>query len=83
LEKIECDLFKADVYSMGLTLYAIASGDRIEGLNSSPDKENLLIEKVEKLNLPLCIKHIILHMLAFNPERRIPTFSLYRCLREI
>jgi len=83
LENARCDLFKADIYPLGLTFYAIATGKDIAGLNQSPQNEEIIVEEIEKLNYPLCVKQTITHMLAYDNRKRIPTYSLYMCLRDI
>ena len=50
------DLFKADIYSLGLTFFKAVTGLNIVGINESKSKEQYCFQKIEVLDLPQAIK---------------------------
>ena len=63
------DLFKADIYALGISFYEIISGEKcenIKGINESKENLKLCYEKIHKFQMPLMIKQALLHMLSFE-----------------
>ena len=80
------DLFKADIYSLGVTLYQVASclkPNQVNKINESEEEMEAVKHNIHKLKLPLEIKQAILSMMSFNSLNRTTTFSLYNHLRYI
>ena len=50
------DLFKADIYSLGLTFFKTVTGLNVSGINESKSKEKFCFQKIKVLDLPLVIK---------------------------
>jgi serine/threonine protein kinase len=74
------DLYKADIYSLGVTLYQVASclnPNKVNQINESEEEMETVKHDIHKLKLPLEIKQTILSMMSFNPDNRIASFSLY------
>ena len=67
-EKI--DLYKADVFSLGITLYQVAcclKYQDIKNINNSEREMEKVKRNINKLKYPLEIKQIILSMMEFKP----------------
>ena len=60
------DLFKTDIYSLGITFYKIISGQQVSNINESKENLKECDFYIKKLKMPLIIKQTILHMLAFE-----------------
>ena len=51
--KVTVDLFKTDIYSMGLSLLNAATGEPINSINSSKSKFKDCYRRVHELGLPI------------------------------
>lgn len=50
------DLFKADIFALGLTLLFTASAEGVKHMNSGQKVQEVIYSRVHKLNLPIQIK---------------------------
>ena len=77
------DLFKADIFSLGVTFYKAVTGcsnKDIEHINESQEEQEKCYDTLHKLKIPLSMKQAISHMIQFEADNRIPIFSLYNNL---
>ncbi len=77
------DLFKTDIYSMGLSLLNAATGKSVGRINTDKNMFQYCYSAVHRLALPIQIKQLILHMIQFDPKDRIPTVSLFNALSDM
>ena len=50
------DLYKTDVYSLGVTFLKSLTKEDIQKINESPKKESYILKILEEIDLPLQLK---------------------------
>ena len=66
IEYSEKDLFKSDIYSLGLTFLKVVTDMDISDINDSKMKIENCAESLSKIKLPIQIQQTILHMIAWE-----------------
>ena len=64
-------------------MYEAATGKSIQGMNYNKTRFKIAYKNIHKAKLPIQLKQMILHMIAFKAENRINSFSLSNCFKEI
>jgi hypothetical protein len=68
---------------MGVTLIEAATGLPFKDLNRTKKAQKIIYKHIHALNLPIFIKQTLLHMVTWDSDLRIPSVSLYYCLKDI
>ena len=66
LDNCKTDLFKCDIFSLGLSFIRAFNCSKIRGINEDPKKQEDCYNMVHELNLPIQMKQIILSMVTFE-----------------
>lgn len=54
------DLFKADIYSLGLTLVEAAICKRLKHMNAFKSEEKTIYDTIHKLQYPIQVKQVLI-----------------------
>ena len=78
------DLYKADVYSLGLCLLECITNEKIANINTDKSRESSIYTGIhQNTTIPLLLKQLLFQMLRFDQKERISTFVLYRAMANI
>jgi hypothetical protein len=80
----DLDLFKADIFSLGVVLAYAATGHKgFKIINTGKVNDEIFYKVIHGVNLPVQLKQIMLHMTQYSSTDRIPTVSLFNNLKDI